>query len=99
MARLPLREGRRRDDGVDGGSAFRRGEPSGGRGRRALGLLEDAAFVTVEEWPKPVSPGLKLRKVGEERVGFLRLEDEFKEVPREVYVEQQGFEIFESGVR
>ncbi len=55
--------------------------------------------MTVEEWPKPVSPGLKLRKVGEERVGFLRLEDGFKEVPREVYVEQQGFEIFESGVR
>lgn len=61
---------------------------------REAGLLEDAAFVTVEEWPKPVFPGLKLRKVGEERVSFLRLEDGFKEVPREAYVEQQGFKIF-----
>ncbi|CAA9464082.1 MAG: Uncharacterized MFS-type transporter [uncultured Rubrobacteraceae bacterium] len=62
---------------------------------REAGLLEDAAFVTVEEWPKPVFPGLKLRKVGEEKVSFLRLEDGFKEVPREAYVEQQGFKIFE----
>lgn len=66
---------------------------------REAGLLEDAAFVTVEEWPKPVIPGLKLRKVGEERVSFLRLEDGFKEVPREVYVEQQGFKIFELEAR
>ena len=62
---------------------------------RDAGLLEDAAFVTVEEWPKPVIPGLKLRKVGEEKVSFLRLEDGFKAVPREAYVEQQGFKIFE----
>ncbi|MDP9479327.1 MAG: hypothetical protein M3R38_27225 [Actinomycetota bacterium] len=62
---------------------------------REAGLLEDAAFVTIEEWPKPVFPGVKLRKVGEESVGFLRLEDGFKEVPRKVYVEQQGFKIFE----
>ncbi|MDP9474212.1 MAG: hypothetical protein M3R38_00650 [Actinomycetota bacterium] len=66
---------------------------------REAGLLEDAAFVTVEEWPKPVFPGLKLRKVGEERVSFLRLEDGFKEVPRGVYVEQQGFKIFELEAR
>ncbi len=66
---------------------------------REAGLLEDAAFVTVEEWPKPVFPGLKLRKVGEERVNFFRLEDGFKEVPREAYVEQQGFKIFELEAR
>ncbi len=66
---------------------------------REAGLLEDAAFVTIKEWPKPVFPGFKLRKVGEEKVSFLRLEDGFKEVPRGVYVEQQGFKIFELEAR
>ena len=62
---------------------------------REAGLLEDAAFVTVEEWPKPVFPGLKLRKVGGREVSSLRLEDGFKEAPQEMYLERQGFKIFE----
>ena len=38
---------------------------------------------------------MELRKVGEERVAFLRMEDGFKEIPQEMYVERQGFKIFE----
>ena len=59
------------------------------------GLLEDAVYVTVEEKQKPVFQGLRLREVGSEEVSFLRLEDGFKDVPRDTYEERQGFRIYE----
>jgi hypothetical protein len=51
--------------------------------------------VTVEEKHKPVFQGLRLREVDREEVSFLRLEDGFKEVPRDVHEERQGFRIYE----
>jgi hypothetical protein len=62
---------------------------------REAGLLEDAVYVTVEEKHKPVFQGLRLREVDREEVSFLRLEDGFKEVPRDTYEERQGFRVYE----
>ncbi len=62
---------------------------------REAGLLEDAVYVTVEEKHKPVFQGLRLREVGREEVSFLRLEDGFKDVPRDTHEERQGFRIYE----
>jgi hypothetical protein len=62
---------------------------------REAGLLEDAVYVTVEEKYKPVFQGLRLREVDREEVSFLRLEDGFKEVPRDTYEERQGFRVYE----
>jgi hypothetical protein len=62
---------------------------------RETGLLEDAVYVTVEEEPKPIFEGLRLREAGREEVSFLRLEDGFKDVPREVHEERQRFRIYE----
>ena len=62
---------------------------------REAGLLEDAIYVTVEEEHKPVFQGLRLREVDREEVSFLRLEDGFKDVPRDTYEERQGFRIYE----
>jgi hypothetical protein len=62
---------------------------------REAGLLEDAVYVTVEEEPKPIFEGLRLREASREEVSFLRLEDGFKDVPREVHEERQRFRIYE----
>ncbi len=62
---------------------------------REAGLLEDAIYVTVEEKHKPIFQGLRLREVDREEVNFLRLEDGFKDVPRDTYEERQGFRIYE----
>jgi hypothetical protein len=62
---------------------------------REAGLLEDAVYVTVEEKHKPVFQGLRLREAEREEVRFLRLEDGFKDVPREVHEESQRFRIYE----
>jgi hypothetical protein len=62
---------------------------------REAGLLEDAVYVTVEEKHKPVFQGLRLREVEREEVSFLRLEDGFKDIPRDTYEERQGFRIYE----
>jgi hypothetical protein len=62
---------------------------------REAGLLEDAIYVTVEERPKPIFSGLRLREVGREEISFLRLEDGFKSVPRDTYEERQEFRIYE----
>ncbi len=59
------------------------------------GLLDDAVYVTVEDTPKPIFPGLRLREVGKEEISFSRLEDGFKDVPRDTYEERQGFHIYE----
>ncbi len=59
------------------------------------GLLEDAVYVTVEERPKPIFPGLRLREVGREEVSFSRFEDGFKNVPHDTHEERQGFRIYE----
>jgi hypothetical protein len=62
---------------------------------REAGLLEDAVYVVVGEGAKPVFYGLRLREVAREEVGFVRLEDGFKDVPRNVYEERQQFRIYE----
>ncbi len=62
---------------------------------REAGLLEDAAYVTVEGRSKPTFPGLRLREVGREEISFLRLEDGFKGVPYDTYEERQEFRIYE----
>jgi len=62
---------------------------------REAGLLEDAVYVTVEEKHKPVFQGLRLREVDREEVSFPRLEDGFKDVPRDTYEERQGFRVYE----
>lgn len=62
---------------------------------REAGLLEGAVYVSVEEKQKPVFEGLRLREVSREEVSFLRLEDGFKEVPRDTYEERQGFRVYE----
>lgn len=62
---------------------------------REAGLLADAVYVTVEDKPKPIFPGLRLREVGREEVSFLRLEDGFKDVPRDTHEERQEFRIYE----
>ena len=59
------------------------------------GLLDAAVYVTVEDKPKPIFPGLRLREVGREELSFSRLEDGFKNVPRDTYEERQGFRIYE----
>ena len=62
---------------------------------REAGLLEDAVYVTVEEKNKPVFQGLRLREADREEVSFLRLEDGFKDVPRDMQEERQRFRIYE----
>lgn len=62
---------------------------------REAGLLESAVYVTVEERQKPVLNDVRLREVGREEVSFSRLEDGFKDVPREAYEERQGFRVYE----
>jgi hypothetical protein len=62
---------------------------------REAGLLEDAVYVTVEGKHKPVFQGLRLREVDREEVSFLRLEDGFMSVPRDVHEERQRFRIYE----
>ena len=59
------------------------------------GLLEDAVYITVEEKHQPVFQGLRLRELDREEVSFLRLENGFKDVPREVHKESQRFRIYE----
>lgn len=59
------------------------------------GLLDDAFYVTFGERQKPVFQGLRLREVGREEVSFSRLEDGFKDVPRDTYEERQGFRVYE----
>ena len=52
--------------------------------------------MTVEGRPKPTSfPDLTLREVGREEISFLRLEDGFKDVPRDTYEERQEFRVYE----
>ncbi|MDP8971591.1 MAG: glycosyltransferase family 39 protein [Actinomycetota bacterium] len=62
---------------------------------REAGLLKDAVYVTVEEKNKPVFQGLRLREADREEVSFLRLEDGFKDVPRDTQEERQRFRIYE----
>jgi len=59
------------------------------------GLLKDAVYLTVEGRSKPTFPDLRLREIGREEVSFLRLEDGFKGVPRDVYEERQELRIHE----
>jgi hypothetical protein len=62
---------------------------------REAGLLADAVYVTVEDKPKPIFPGLRLRELSGEHVSFLRLEDGFKDVPRDMHEERQEFRIYQ----
>ena len=61
---------------------------------RQAGLLDDSVYVTVDDTETPSISGVKMRKIGEEKIQLPRLSPRFKEVPAEEAPLRAHFRIY-----